>query len=734
MHHYQVLPFSSHVLRTPLLPLSFYTRIIEKDVLTTVFDLLKDSLVYEALHLASPELILLVEKYWDNPHSFSNKKEEALAFSILKYCARMASRCTPFGLFAGCTVGEKNYETSIVIDNIKLFKRRTQLDMQFWIALLQELAKQEEVRSTLSFSPNTTLYEVGSFYRYIEYSYIGTKRVHSIAALRKTDLLTLVHQKSKKGITIEDLIELLADDASEREDSRYFVDQLIDFQFLVSDLDGALTTENEWDRINTILERVPNFEKEITFFKTLKDQIESLDTALVPKSNAYISIKNILTEAKVTFDEKYLFQTDLTTSTSVNTLHPKVYRQTYEALAFLNGIQKKYKNHTLEEFIKAFLHRYEGKEMPLAVVLDTEIGLGYPVSYQRNDTHELLESLHFTNKNETETQSWSAHDRVMEKKLQMSMQQKQSVLVLTEKDFPNFDCNWKEAPITFSVMIELLKEDVVVLESSGNVSAVKILGRFCNGNEAIATLTSEIVAKEQAYDPNQINAEVVHIPESRTGNILKRPPLRVYEIPYLSHSGVSEGYQIGLDDLMVSVQKNIVILRSKKHNKIVVPCLSNAHNYASKSLPLYHFLCDLQGQNDKPMYSFDWGVLLSHYDHFPRVVYKKVILSKARWVVTADEISFLRQQAEAVFFDVFTKWRKERQLPRWLNWVHFDNTLLLDLHRILGAKLFVNAVKKQPKIILEEFLFMENSAVSDAVQEMYTNQIILSFYKEKVIQ
>jgi hypothetical protein len=733
MHHYQIRPFSSHVLRTPLLPLSFYTKIMEKEAVITVFDLLQDPLVYEALQLASPELVVMVEKYWENPQSFSNKKATALAFSVLKYGARMASRCTPFGLFAGCTVGERGQTTNIVMDHKELFKRHTQLDMQFWIALLQELAKQEDVRNTLSFRPNTTLYEVGSFYRYVEYRYKGTKREHSIAALRKTDLLTLVYQKSKQGITIEALIKLLADDASEHEDARDFVNQLIDFQFLVSDLDGALTTEKEWDRIHTILERVPNFEKTTTFFHRLKLQIESLDDTLVPSSTTYTAIKNVLTEANVTFDEKYLFQTDLMTSTSVNTLHPKVHLQTLKALAFLNGIQKKHKSHTLEEFIKSFLHRYEGKEIPLSLVLDTEIGLGYPVSNQRNDTHELLESFHFTNKNETEIQTWSAYDRILEQKLQTSVQQKQTVLELTEKDFPDFDCNWKEAPTTFSVMIELLKEDVVVLESSGNVSAAKILGRFCNGNEAIATLTAEIVAKEQAYDSNQIKAEVVHIPESRTGNILKRPPLRLYEIPYLSHSGVSEAYQIGLDDLMVSIQNTTVILRSKKHNTTVVPCLSNAHNYGNKSLPLYHFLCDLQGQNDKPIYSFDWGVLLSHYSYFPRVVYKKVILSKAKWVVTADEIPFLTQQPETVFFEVFTKWRKERQLPRWVNWIQHDNTLLLDFDKELGAKLLINAVKKQPKIILEEFLFMENSAISDVAQERYTNQIILSFYKEKMI-
>jgi hypothetical protein len=38
-----------------------------------------------------------------------------------------------------------------------------------------------------------------------------------------------------------------------------------------------------------------------------------------------------------------------------------------------------------------------------------------------------------------------------------------------------------------------------------------------------------------------------------------------------------------------------------------------------------------------------------------------------------------------------------------------DNTLLLDFDKELGARLFINAVKKQPKIILEEFLFGELS-------------------------
>jgi hypothetical protein len=55
----------------------------------------------------------------------------------------------------------------------------------------------------------------------------------------------------------------------------------------------------------------------------------------------------------------------------------------------------------------------------------------------------------------------------------------------------------------------------------------------------------------------------------------------------------------------------------------------------------------------------------------------------------------------------YYNWRKERQLPQW--WVDTTIILLLDFDKELGARLFINAVKKQPKIILEEFLFIEFS-------------------------
>ena len=46
----------------------------------------------------------------------------------------------------------------------------------------------------------------------------------------------------------------------------------------------------------------------------------------------------------------------------------------------------------------------------------------------------------------------------------------------------------------------------------------------------------------------------MHIPESRTGNVLRRPVLRDYEIAYLSNAGAASAFVINISDLMVSVK------------------------------------------------------------------------------------------------------------------------------------------------------------------------------------
>ncbi|WP_291149922.1 lantibiotic dehydratase family protein [Flavobacterium sp. UBA7680] len=729
---YKIVPFSSFVLRTPLYPLSFYLDLVESYTLEKAIEAYQIPLVKEALNLASPELVKELDKWSKKDPSLSKEKSEKLEITFLKYLARMSSRCTPFGLFAGCSVGAIAGETKITLEESDKFKRNTQFDMRFWITLLQAIGNKKEVISQLKHYPNTSIYKIGDFYRYVEYKYINERTEHTIAAFRKSKVLKTILSRAKSGMNIEEMISILADDESEKEEAFVFVLNLIKNQFLISELDAVVTGSNEWKRVTDILKKIPNLNETNSFLETIQKQLSDLDLTLTPSQETYKNIKNKIEKTEVFYDEKYLFQTDLNIKASESFLNETVSKKVIEALYFLNGIQPKTPSKNLEEFKKEFIKRYEYKSMPLTTALDSEIGIGYLQNLDINDSHQILDYFSFKpKKQKIKTQSWTSYDFVLQKKLQDCILNKENRIILSQNDFTDFNSDLKNIPATFSVMIEVFEKDKISIESSGNVSAAKLLGRFCNGNSEIHELTKEIINKEENLYSDKITAEIVHIPESRTGNILRRPVLRKHEIPYLSNPGVSQIDTISLNDLSISINNNKIILYSEKHKKEVLPCLSNAHNFSRNSLPIYHFLCDLQGQKTKTINSFSWGNLNKQYDFFPRVMYKEIILSKAKWIIKKEEIIILSKIDKDLLPEEFLKWRLKRNFPRYVNWVNSDNTLLLDFEVPISLELFLKSVKNREEIILEEFLFRENSAVKNKAGQYFCNEFVLSFYKEQ---
>lgn len=109
--------FDCFVLRTPLLPSCAYRERCE-----TI-----DTLLFrEAIELASPDLLdVMLEA------DYGKKEREKSDNAILKYLLRTCIRCTPFGLFAGCSVGSVADVTNIELSSIDKYRRCTRLDMQY---------------------------------------------------------------------------------------------------------------------------------------------------------------------------------------------------------------------------------------------------------------------------------------------------------------------------------------------------------------------------------------------------------------------------------------------------------------------------------------------------------------------------------------------------------------------------------------------------------------------------
>ncbi|OXA93511.1 lantibiotic dehydratase family protein [Flavobacterium hercynium] len=729
---YTISCFSKYVVRLPLFPLSLYLNISENYSRKGIISIYKNPFIKESLKLASPALVKELDKWVNIESTIDNDSKTRFEFTILKYLARISSRCTPFGLFTGSSIGEISHETNVVVAAKEYHTRFSQFDMEFWAALLHNISNQKTAILNLRYIPNSSIYEYGDFFRYVEYETIKTKREYKITALRKSDLLQKIRQETKSGLTVAEITSIIAKNTSEATAATQFVLQLIDFQFLVSELDPTVTGSNEYEVALEILKNIPVLNNEYLFLQKIKKQLQSLDHSLIPLEQQYEKIKSAINDKGFDYDEKHLFQTDLNISTSSNTLNSNIPKKVIQGLYFLNGIQQK-KHAPLKDFIKVFAERYESREMPLMLVLDSEAGIGYPPNHDMNDSHELLEAYSFKSKKEkTEHQIWNSYELILEKKLQECLLNKGKKIVLSQTDFPDFNPDLKNIPATFSTIIEVYNNEKISVESSGNVSAAKLLGRFCNGNPEIYKLTEEIITKEKVFHSDKILAEIAHIPQTRTGNILRRPILRDYEITYLANSFDKNKNNIDLNDLFLSVKGDRILLKSKKLNKEIIPCLSNAHNFSSNSLPVYHFLCALQEQNLKPIFSFTWGVLESHYSYFPRVEHKNIILSKAKWIIANTDISSFLDLQNKVLYDSFSEWRINKAIPQLVNLVDFDNTLLLNLGTEAGIHLFLKSTKNSERIILEEFLFTEESVVKDINGQNFCNQFIVPFYKERV--
>ncbi len=63
---------------------------------------IQDPLVKEALYIASPSLQERLDYWIKDPTSKKGRKIERV---LAKYFIRMASRCTPFGMFSGVALG-----------------------------------------------------------------------------------------------------------------------------------------------------------------------------------------------------------------------------------------------------------------------------------------------------------------------------------------------------------------------------------------------------------------------------------------------------------------------------------------------------------------------------------------------------------------------------------------------------------------------------------------------------
>ncbi|CAI8746682.1 lantibiotic dehydratase family protein [Chryseobacterium sp. IT-36CA2] len=741
MKRSQYLPFEKFVLRTPLLSLDFFKDLTSAEIISDqqLIDTCQNETIREAIFLASPSLSSQIDR-WMNGEITDAEKKMKLKHSVLKYLSRMSSRCTPYGLFAGCSVGSFSDQTQIILDSPTNHQRHTRLDMNYAVALSDKLLEIKQIRDCLKFYPNSSIYRIGDKLRYIEYFYKDNIRHYDIVAVDFSEYLEEIITVSKKGLYISEIIDNLVGEDIEYEEARDFVEELIENQILVSEIEPSVSGLEYINQLTNVLkEKFESQNEYLTFIDSIEKELESIDQIIGNSLEKYIDISNKIGKKEIPFDLKYLFQCDLVISTQYNSIDKKIIKDIEQAIRFVNRLRKNKAKNYLDQFKEAFYERYEDHEMPVSKVLDPEIGIGYGFNTQSNDDNPLIDDLLILQPDkdikEPKEVKWTVIDDVIQKKIINAIQQNHVIITLEDKDFAFLpEVTYDDLPETISLMIEMIEENnisKIKFSGGGGGSGANLLARFCHSDENINKLVNEIIHFETEYNSEKILAEIVHLPEARVGNILSRPDFRNFEIPYLARSNKALDNQISLDDIMISVRNNKIVLRSKAHNKEILPRLTNAHNYSnSNTLPIYHFLSDMQLNNYSALY-----IDVSNFDHLykfiPRIEYKNIILSYASWHFSIDDIkSLIEGKKQNDLQKKVENFKQQFSLPDLILLSEGDNELLINLKNLTSVEMFVETVKTRPNFKLTEFIFNQGKqVVKDSSGHNFSNEIIMSFYK-----
>lgn len=724
-------------LRTPLLPFDELVAWSSGLDAATDLDELRARLraialrpeVREAIFIASPSLAGEIDVWLREP---TTERGEKIERGLVRYFSRMCGRATPFGQFAGCSVGAIGASTSLVLDAARAYRSHTRLDMNYVCALADDLLRMPEVSQRVTYRPNSSLYRVSDQYRYMEgRAGASGQRTYGLIAVPVTDYLERVLAYCATGARHDEIDALLASSDPEltRDEVSAYIDELIASQVLVADFPPRVTGPEPLAELIARTEEIPGLAEVSEALRDVRDALAEIDASeLGDRSAQYARIVARLATLPTPVDAARVFQVDMVKPAPAATLGPDVIAEIERAVALLHQLGPTRADSPLADLVSRFATRYEDREVPLAEVLDEEWG----VAPQNIDPSPLLAELPFSSRGGGGGESMQGLHGALLREIQDAVARDARVLELDENTLAAmFSDEPAPVPAALSVMATVVASSAdavargefrVVVEGAKGPSGVSLLGRFCHADPEMERRVTEFARAEAQANPDAIYAEIVHQPQSRIGNIIARPVLTEYEIVYLGQSGLPIEQQIPVSDLLVSVVGGRFVLRSKRLGREVIPRLTTAHTLLG-GLMTYRFLGQLASAQ---ALALRMGPL-ERLPFIPRVVAGRAVLYLATWRLFRDEIAELDQPTRAGRFAAVQALRAARKMPRFVAVKDLDNELPIDLDNALSVDSFVHLIKQRPYARLQEVYPGAGELCAEGPEGRFVHELVVPF-------
>jgi thiopeptide-type bacteriocin biosynthesis protein len=738
------------VLRTPLLPieelLNLLALVQDRDEGHALPDENRSAIrsplrtwverpeVSEALWLASPDLMQSLAALQEHP---ANAKGRRLEQTLYRYLARMTARATPFGAFAGCTLGQISDDTRLELGPRGQYHRSTRLDMEYLCNLAESLSVDPAHRGAIRFRCNSSLHLAAGKYHHLRGERQDGNQFFHLVATDPTPALDATLLRATTSATANTLAAALVESDPEitLQEAEAFVALLIDTQLLVSELVPPVTgTEPVTYMVGQLEEARAMVLAEN--LRALAARLSGLDAGgLGADLRYYQEIAEAASRLGGKFTAGRLVQMDVMKPAISSTLDRQVINDIADAIQALHSICSDSTQTAFQPFIDQLQERYQEQEVTLLEALDDEAGIGF--ESEDNPTSEaLIAGIDFRAKETTPPDEGAKASPLLARRLQELLDSGGTVLELDTELIEELRvADPLPLPNAFYVMGAVIPRPQgkpgFYLQNVCGPSGANLLARFCHADEPLSAWVKKHIEEERAlHGGDTVFAEIAHLPEGRVGNVVCRPVLRQYEIPFLATSGVPAEQQIPLSDLTVSVRDGRIVLRSRRLGLEVIPRLTSAHNFIHpRSLKLYKFLCLLQHQGTTGDLFWSWGAH-EQSARLPRVAMGNIIFSMARWRINQETVPGLFSSDAGKKRSLLEAWRRSAGVPRFVFVAEADNQLLIDLENVLSVEMFFDHIRKRPETILVEMLPCPDALAAHGPEGTFVHELILPFVRK----
>lgn len=659
--------------------------------------------VREALGLASPALAAELDRLCHGTAAATVKDLRRAVLSVASYLLRWQRRSTPFGLFAGLTTARTGSTRSSIGKRHRAVARA---DGVWLAALLEHLERHPGLRTRLLVAAdNTATVRDG---RILTAQRAGPDDGRSVPLRETSARYTRPVQAALTLAATPIRLDALAAAVAERFPTAAagqicaVLDALVDQRLLITSLRPPMTAADglthvihtltaagaaELDDLAPLLRRLTAVRGLLVEHDTTDDPARAAIlrasaseqmTALAPGGQSATLAVDTRLDAQVRIPEAVL-----TEAARAATILLRVTAKPFGSAAWL-------------DYHARFRARYgPGALVPVRELL-ADSGLGFPTGYLGAPrAHPAWRTL-------------TERDAAFLALVQRAALDHGDEIVLTDADIDSLtvgDPATVAAParVELGVAVHAASAEAVdrgeflLRVTAAPPVPTSMAGRFTHLLDAGRDrLAANYLADGEAADRDVVAVQLSFPPRRpHNENVTRVPPLLPDVLALAEHP---TGNPVEVDDLAVTADGDQMYLVQVSTGRRVVPHIPHALDTTVQSPPLARFLAEVADARTAVFGPLDVGAART-LPYLPRVRYRRIILSAARWILTAADLPAL---AGPRWDTGLTEWRRRWRVPARVVLCDGELRLPLDLDHPLERTLLRTRLTHARRLELQE--------------------------------